>query len=95
MYDGVSMASPKIAEYCDSTPSSQISSRNHLFFHFHSNYHASATGFKLEYNPTSKNTCKVLCASKRTRNFGELGNLLLYISQKLKLKLTTTQQFDR
>ena len=37
----------------------------------------------------------VLRARKRTKKFGESGNLLLYFSQKPKLKLTTTKKFDR
>ena len=49
------MASPIIGEYCHSTPSSQISSSNHLFIYFHSDYIDTGTGFKLEYNATSKN----------------------------------------
>ena len=55
IYDGGSMTSPMIGEYCYSAPSSKISSSNQLFFHFHSNHWGTATGFKLEYNATSKN----------------------------------------
>ena len=55
MYDGGSMTSPMIGEYCDSTPSSLISSGNHLFIHFHSGYIGTGTGFKFEYSVTSKN----------------------------------------
>ena len=59
MYDGGSMASPIIGEYCHSTPSSQMSSSNHLFIYFHSDYIDTGTGFKLEYNATSKKPYKV------------------------------------
>ena len=46
--------------YCgDSLPPSQISSSNHLFMHFHSNHYYTKTGFKLEYNATSKNPNKI------------------------------------
>ena len=55
IYDGGSMTSPMIGEYCYSAPSSKISSSNQLFFHFHSNGYGTSTGFKLEYNATSKN----------------------------------------
>ena len=80
--------------YCgDSLPASQISSSNHLFIHFRSDESGTGTGFKLEYNATSKHY--VLRARKRTKKFGESGNLLLYFSQKPKLKLTTTKKFDR
>ena len=61
IYDGDSNKSPMLADpYCgDSLPPSQISSSNHLFIHFHSNNHVTKTGFKLEYNATSKNPCKI------------------------------------
>ena len=57
IYDGGSNTSPMLGNpYCgDSLPPSQISSSNHLFFHFHSNAQITGTGFKLEYNATSKN----------------------------------------
>ena len=46
--------------YCgDSLPPSQISSTNHLFFHFYSNVIDTGTGFKLVYNATSKNPNKI------------------------------------
>ena len=48
------MISLMIGEYCDSIPSSQISSSNHLFIHFHSDSANAGPGFKLEYNTTSK-----------------------------------------
>ena len=60
IYDGDSNTSPMLGSYVgDSMPPSQISSSNQLFFHFHSDSSRTATGFKLEYNVTSKNTYKV------------------------------------
>ena len=57
IFDGDSNTSPMLGNpYCgDSLPPSQISSSNQLFFHFHSDESWTATGFKLEYNATSKN----------------------------------------
>ena len=56
IYDGDSHTSPilGIPYYGDSLPPSQISSTNHLLIHFQSNQALTATGFKLEYNATSK-----------------------------------------
>ena len=54
MHDGDSITSPIIGEYCVSTPSSQISSSNHLFIHFYSDSAYTGPGFKLEYTATSK-----------------------------------------
>ena len=65
IYDGGSNTSPMFGDpYCgDSLPPSQISSSNQLFFHFHSDFFNTGTGFKLEYNATSKNSYKVdFCA---------------------------------
>ena len=57
IHDGVSNASPMFGNpYCgDSLPPSNISSSNHLFILFHSDHLYTGTGFKLEYNATSKN----------------------------------------
>ena len=57
IYDGGSNTSPMLGNpYCgDSLPPSQITSSNQLLFHFHSDEEYTATGFKLEYNATSKN----------------------------------------
>ena len=62
IYDGASDTSPMLGNpYCgDSLPPSQISSSNHLFFHFHSDHKTTETGFKLEYNATSKSPYKVV-----------------------------------
>jgi hypothetical protein len=54
-----------IGEYCYSTPSSQISSSNQLFFYFHSNGYGTSTGFKLEYNATSKNIGHFVSRAKK------------------------------
>ena len=56
IYDGNLTTSPMFGNpYCgDSLPPSQISTSNQLFFHFHSDHWEIATGFKLEYNATSK-----------------------------------------
>ena len=61
IYDGGSNTSPVLGnQYCGvSMPDSQISSSNYLFIHFHSNYGDTGTGFKLEYNATSKNSYKI------------------------------------
>ena len=69
IYDGVSSTSPMLGRYCgsfedtpyggDSLPPIQISSSNHLFIYFYSDNHGSGTGFKLEYNATSKNPFKI------------------------------------
>ena len=61
IYDGGSNTSPMLENpYCgDSLPPSQISSSNELFFHFQSDEGFTGTGFKLEYNATSKNLYKV------------------------------------
>ena len=60
IFDGDSNISPILDTYCvDSLPPSQISSSNHLFFHFQSDFIETGTGFKLEYNALSKNTYKV------------------------------------
>ena len=71
MYDGGSMTSPMIGEYCDSLPSSLISSSNHLFIHFYSNFFIAGTGFKLEYNATSK--CLSHFASRAKKKDIEVG----------------------
>ena len=61
IFDGSSNTSPMLAgPYCgDSLPPSQISSSNNLFIYFHSNFYYTETGFKLEYNSTSKNPNKI------------------------------------
>ena len=61
IHDGKSHTSPMLGNpYCgDSLPPSQISSSNHLLFHLHSNHINTGTGFKLEYDATSKNPNKI------------------------------------
>ena len=53
MYDGGSMASPMIGEYCDSTPPDIITTSNEIFVHFLTSSHYTDIGFKMIYNPTS------------------------------------------
>ena len=69
IYDGGSNTSPMFGNpYCgDSLPPSQISSSNQLFFHFQSDSENTGTGFKLEYNATSKNPSICLELRKSTR----------------------------
>ena len=60
IYDGDSNTSDTLGKYCGySLPGSQISSSNHLFIHFQSDRLGTETGFKLEYNATSKNSYKI------------------------------------
>ena len=61
IYDGGSSTSPMVGNpYCGETlPPSQISSSNQLFIHFHSDTYYTGTGFKLEFNATSKNSNKM------------------------------------
>ena len=56
IYDGDSDTSPILGNpYCgDFLPPSGISSSNHLFFRFRSDFYGTATGFRLEYSATSK-----------------------------------------
>ena len=81
--DGDSDTSPMLGNpYCgDSLPPSRISSSNHLFFRFISDFYGTATGFRLEYNATSKNATKY----KVLRKFRESRNLLLYFSHETKI----------
>ena len=53
MYDGGSMTSPMIGEYCDSTPPDITTTSNEIFVHFATNFDFTDIGFKLMYNPTS------------------------------------------
>ena len=53
MYDGGSMTSPMIGEYCDSTPPDIITMSNEIFVHFLTSPSYTDIGFKLMYNPTS------------------------------------------
>ena len=56
IFDGASAWGP----YCgDSLPPSNISSSNRLLLYFQSDKTVTETGFKLEYNATSKNSYKV------------------------------------
>jgi hypothetical protein len=53
MYDGGSMTSPLIGEYCDSTPPAIITISNEIFVHFKTSPSLADSGFKIMYNPTS------------------------------------------
>ena len=53
MYDGGSMTSPMIGEYCATTPPDIITTSNEIFVHFYTNEMSTDIGFKLMYNPTS------------------------------------------
>ena len=53
MYDGGSMTSPMIGEYCDSTPPDIITMSNKIFVHFETDHIFFDIGFKLMYNPKS------------------------------------------
>jgi hypothetical protein len=53
MYDGGSMISPMIGEYCDSTPPAFVSTSNEIFVHFETNSYWRDVGFEMEYSPTS------------------------------------------
>ena len=53
MYDGGSMKSQMIGDYCDSTPPDIITTSNEIFVHFYTNQIYTDIGFKMMYNPTS------------------------------------------
>ena len=52
MYDGSSMTSPMIGEFCDSTPPDIITMSNEIFVNFATNHYGTDIGFKMMYNPT-------------------------------------------
>ena len=56
IYDGGSSTSPLIGKYCGaSIPPSHISSSKELTVHFETDsFNGNGNGFKIEYNPTSK-----------------------------------------
>ena len=53
MYDGGSMTSPMIGEYCDFTPPDTITTSNEIFVKFGTDYTNTDIGFTMMYNPTS------------------------------------------
>ena len=53
MYDGGSMTSPMIGEYCVSTPPDIITTSNEIFVYFETNSQSTDIGFKMMYNPAS------------------------------------------
>ena len=90
IYDGGSNTSPMLENpYCgDSLPPSQISSSNELFFHFQSDEGFTGTGFKLEYNATSKNLYKVDFL-KQCRKIQQPFFLFYFIKNTLLMLLNT------
>ena len=50
MYDGGSMTSPMIGEYCDSTPPDIITTSNEIFVHFLTSPSYTDIGFKMMYS---------------------------------------------
>ena len=54
MYDGGSMESPMIGEYCDSTPPDIITMSNEIFVRFETSPSYTDIGFKMMYSPKSK-----------------------------------------
>ena len=54
IFDGNSVESTMLGEYCSSIPSNFTSSRNELFIHFQTDNHQNDDGFKLEYVLSSK-----------------------------------------
>ena len=58
IYDGGSMTSPMIGEYCGSTPPDIITTSNEIFVHFATNSAFTDIGFKLMYNLTSNQNYK-------------------------------------
>ena len=53
IYDGGSITSPMIGEYCDSIPPTIITTSNEVFIHFQTNAVFTESGFIMEYNATS------------------------------------------
>jgi hypothetical protein len=70
MYDGGSMTSPMIGEYCATTPPDIITTSNEIFVHFLTDTFYTDIGFKLMYNPTS-NQHKLQFGA--TQSFESLG----------------------
>ena len=65
MYDGGSMKSPMIGEYCGSTPPDIITTGNEIFVHFMTSIYSNGDmGFKLMYNPTSNQHKLRFCATQ-------------------------------
>ena len=61
IYDGASSTSSIIYYGCgDSIPQSHVSSSNEVLIHFQSDYSATYTGFKMEYNPLGNTSIKPL-----------------------------------
>ena len=65
MYNGGSMTSPMIGEYCDSIPPDIITTSNEIFVHFLTSSTNTDIGFKLMYNPTSKSLGHFVSRAKK------------------------------
>ena len=61
IYDGGSSTSPMMGKYCGaSIPPSHISSSKEIMVHFETDsYNGNENGFKMEYNPTSKQSTTI------------------------------------
>ena len=60
IYDGGSSTSPMMGQYCgNSIPPSQVSSSNEALIQFQSDGILTYPGFKMEYNPTSKQNTSI------------------------------------
>ena len=55
IYDGTSIQSPSLGEYCgNSIPTSLISTNNQLFLKFKTDFSVNGKGFMIEYSPASR-----------------------------------------
>ena len=55
IYDGASIQSPSLGEYCgNSIPTSLVSTNNQLFLKFKTDSSVNGKGFMIEYSPASR-----------------------------------------
>ena len=55
IYDGISIQSPSLGEYCgNSIPASLVSTNNQLFLKFKTDSSVNGKGFMIEYSPASR-----------------------------------------
>ena len=55
IYDGTSIQSPSLGEYCgNSIPTSLVSTNNQLFLKFKTDFSVNGKGFMIEYSPASR-----------------------------------------
>ena len=55
VYDGASIQSPSLGEYCgNSIPTSLVSTNNQLFLKFKTDFSVDGRGFMIEYSPASR-----------------------------------------